>query len=92
MAIAYSNVVVELREILLKDKPQEMLALSPKGTVPVMRLVDGQVIDESREIIDWALQQCDPDDWQFADNPESRQLADLLIDRNDSEFKPVLDR
>ncbi|HAC34669.1 MAG TPA: hypothetical protein DCF45_09155, partial [Gammaproteobacteria bacterium] len=44
MAIAYSNVVVELREILLKDKPQEMLALSPKGTVPVMRLVDGQVI------------------------------------------------
>ena len=92
MAIAYSNVVVELREILLKEKPQEMLALSPKGTVPVLRLVDGHVIDESREIIDWALQQCDPDDWQFADNPESRQLADLLIDRNDSEFKPVLDR
>ena len=55
LAIAYSGVKVELREIVLRDKPTEMLAISPKGTVPVLLLPDGQLIDESIDIMRWAL-------------------------------------
>lgn len=83
-----SGIGVELREILLKDKPPEMIAISNKGTVPVLQLADGKVIDESTEVIQWALAQHDPDNWCTAD-PE---LSQQLIEENDGSFKTALDR
>lgn len=61
LAIAYSGQAVVWREVLLKEKPTELLRLSPKATVPVLQLVDGRVIDESLEIMLWALEQSDPE-------------------------------
>jgi len=88
LAIAYSGVKVELREIVLRDKPTEMLAISPKGTVPVLLLPDGQLIDESIDIMRWALSQNDPDNWCSADI----ETINGLINDNDHHFKPWLDR
>ncbi len=85
MAIAVSGVGVELREVVLRDKPAEMLEASPKGTVPVLVLADGQVIDESLDIMRWALGQNDPEDWLAGDDP-------ALIAVNDGPFKAALDR
>jgi len=84
MAIMASGVKVRLREILLKDKPEEMLAASAKGTVPVL-VLDGGVIDESLEVMTWALAKNDPEDWL------SRQ-DNALIAENDGPFKLHLDR
>ena len=67
------------------EQPAEMLAASPKGTVPVLVLPTGQVIDESLDIMRWALASADPDDWLSAESDE-------LIRRNDTVFKPLLDR
>ena len=58
-----SGIPVELREIVLRDKPAHMLEISPKGTVPVLLLPDGTVIEESLDIMLWALKQNDPQDW-----------------------------
>ncbi|MGB1581943.1 MAG: glutathione S-transferase N-terminal domain-containing protein, partial [Nevskiales bacterium] len=88
IALAKAGVTVELREILLKDKPAEMLALSPKGTVPVLQLPGGEVIDESLDVMRWALQGHDPDSWLEPD-PE---LTEVLIEANDGPFKSALDR
>ncbi|OXS00760.1 hypothetical protein AMR44_11205 [Shewanella algae] len=82
---------VVVREILLKNKPQEMLALSPKGTVPVMQLADGRVLDESLDILFWALAQADPHSL-LPQNPEEENLTSALIATNDRAFKPLLDR
>lgn len=60
LAIASAGIEVELREVVLRDKPQEMLAASPKGTVPVL-ITETGVIEESREIMDWALAKNDPE-------------------------------
>ena len=60
LAIQASNVQVVLREVVLKDKPQAMLDVSAKATVPVLVLPDGRVLDESLDIMLWALQQNDP--------------------------------
>ena len=88
LAQAVSGVNYELREVSLKSKPAEMLTASPKGTVPVLVLPNGQVIDESLDIMRWALAQNDPDGWL---NPA---LGDMLvmIAGNDGEFKHALDR
>jgi len=88
LAIAYSGQTVLLREISLQRKPQEMLALSAKGTVPVLQLADGTVLDESLDIMAWALEQSDPDGWLQGN------LAEMLslIDENDFEFKIWLDK
>lgn len=88
LAIAVSGIEVEIREVDLKAKPPEMLALSPKGTVPVLVLPDGRVIDESLDIMIWALRQRDPLGVLegFSDD------AKALIQRNDGEFKSALDR
>ena len=88
MAIAYAGVAVELREVVLSNKPEEMLALSDKGTVPVLQLTD-QVLDESLDIIHWALAQSDPDHWIA---PHLTAGMQQLIERNDGEFKFYLDR
>ncbi|MBD3609788.1 MAG: glutathione S-transferase [Gammaproteobacteria bacterium] len=88
MAIKASEVEVELREILLKDKPAEMLQASPKGTVPVLVLNNGQVIDESYDVMLWALQQHDPQGWLVDD---LQQQTKELIHSNDGRFKQQLD-
>ena len=91
MALRYSTVDVQIVEVSLKAKPPQMLALSSKGTVPVLSL-DGQVIDESLEIMRWALDQHDPQDWLLKDNPAAQQLAAALIEENDQVFKLHLNR
>ena len=89
MAIHISGQKCELREVLLRDKPPSMLEYSAKGTVPVLILQDGKVIDESLDVIDWALNLNDPDDWQRSKNKEKTKE---LIKINDGEFKYHLDR
>lgn len=85
MALAASGIKVELREIILRDKPSEMLEKSPKGTVPVLVLGDGAVIDESLDVMHWALTQNDPEGWL------GHVGADLIA-ANDGPFKHALDR
>ncbi len=85
MAVAVSGVQVELREVVLRDKPSEMLALSPKGTVPVLVLPDGSVLEESFDIMRWALDRNDPEGWL------THIDQDLIAD-NDGPFKYALDR
>ncbi|WP_428685794.1 glutathione S-transferase [Sphingopyxis sp.] len=85
MALIASCLAYEHREILLRDKPASMLAVSPKGTVPVLILAGGRVIDESLDIMRWALDQSDPEGWLAG--------ADLaLIADYDGAFKHHLDR
>ena len=87
MAVTVAETTVELREVVLRDKPAEMVAVSAKGTVPVLVLPDGTVIDESLDIMYWALRQRDPNRWlhQHAD-------ASPLLSRCEDEFKHWLDR
>ena len=91
MALRYSGVEVQIVEVSLKAKPAEMLALSSKGTVPVLE-VTGQVIDESLAIMRWALAQNDPQDWLLKDDPAGRLLIAELIEENDQVFKVHLNR
>ncbi len=88
MALAASGLPVRVREIILRDKPAEMLAASPKGTVPVLVRTDGTILDESLDIMHWALAQHDPERWLSADPAETAQL----IAENDGPFKHALDR
>ena len=90
LAIAYAGVSVELREIMLKNKPPSMLEYSPKGTVPVLVLPSGQVIDQSLEIMHWALAQ-NKGDW-YSGAAECLKTIDQLIAQNDTQFKPWLDK
>lgn len=87
MALAAANSVVELREVLLKDKPADLTAVSAKATVPVLVLPDGQILEESLDIIDWALEQSDPLNWARGDVG-----ATDWIQRCDGELKTWLDR
>ncbi|KDD70335.1 glutathione S-transferase [Pseudomonas sp. BT76 TE3572] len=91
MALRYAGVAVNIVEVSLKAKPAEMLALSSKGTVPVLS-VDGRVIDESLAIMHWALAQSDPQDWLLKDDPVGQQLIAGLIEENDQVFKVYLNR
>ncbi|WP_201611812.1 glutathione S-transferase [Psychrobacter submarinus] len=88
LALLFAELPVELREIVLKNKPSQMLAISPKGTVPVLQLPEGRVIEESREIMIWALEQNDKQG--LLDAKLIKQANDLL-DKNDHEFKHWLD-
>lgn len=91
LALQVSRQQCVVREIILRDKPAEMLALSPKGTVPVLQLPDGRVLEESLDIALWALEQNDPQQW-FA--PQSGTFDEMmeLIAFNDGPFKHHLDR
>jgi len=89
LGLLFAGLQVELREITLKNKPPQMLAISPKGTVPVLQLLDGTVIEESREIMTWALTQQDAQGLLAA---QTLPQANALIDKNDNEFKYWLDR
>lgn len=91
MGIVASGVRVELREILLRDKPEHMVSLSPKATVPVLWLPDGTVIDESIDVMLWALKQADPFGW-LALTEAQTQTARELIAQLDGPFKHHLDR
>lgn len=91
LALCYAAQAVELREIVLRAKPAEMLAISPKGTVPVLQLPDGQVIEQSLEIMQWALQQHDPLSWLPTDADGQGHVL-TLIAQNDGAFKANLDR
>ena len=85
MAIAVSGVQVELREVVLRDKPAELIEVSAKATVPVLVLPDGAAIDESLNIMRWALGQNDPEGWLTAGDAN-------LVQQNDEPFKAALDR
>jgi glutathione S-transferase len=87
MALQYSGIKVEHREIELRNKPQSMLLASPKGTVPVL-IVDDLMLDQSLEIIHWALQKSDPDNWGEID----KDAAQIWIEKNDGPFKVLLDQ
>ncbi len=85
MAVAISGVRVELREVVLRDKPPELIEASAKATVPVLLLSDGAVIDESLNIMRWALGHKDPENWLATSEQD-------LIEQNDGPFKAALDR
>ena len=91
MAVSYSAVAVELREVVLRDMPASLLACSPKGTVPVLVLPGGAVLEESRDIIDWALANSDPDGWLPDPGDAPGEQARLLVDCCDTSFKQQLD-
>ena len=79
MALAYGKIPYEHREILLRDRPQTLYDLSSKGTVPVLHLAGGSVIDESIDIMKWAIKKNDPDHW-YKDNLVHQ---DRLVIKND---------
>ena len=87
MALAASGAEVMLREVLLKDKPAELLAASPKATVPVLVLSDGRVVEESLDVMQWALEYRDPLNWL-----EGEALESDWISACDGDFKHWLDR
>jgi glutathione S-transferase len=91
LAVKVSGVEVEMHEVSLRSKPQAMLELSPKGTVPVLALADGAVLEQSLDIMHWALAQNDPEQWLGSD-PEAAWQAQELIAQNDAAFKGFLDR
>lgn len=88
MALSYAKINVVQREVDLKNKPLDLMLASAKATVPVLILEDGRVLDESIDIIKWALKQSDPDGWL---RPELEAKCDELIRLNDKSFKPILD-
>ncbi|KTB56209.1 glutathione S-transferase [Pseudomonas syringae] len=91
MALHYAGCTVDIHEVSLKAKPAEMLARSPKGTVPVLALED-RVIEQSLDIMHWALAQQDPDNWLLANDPQGATQIAALITENDEVFKLHLDR
>lgn len=90
LALHISEIAYELREVALRDKPAAMLSASPKGSVPVLVTPDGQIIDESWDIMQWALQQHDPGNWLGRDGAHLK-AASALVAINDSSFKAALD-
>ena len=91
-ALLMAGQLVQWREIELKDKPAPMLEASPKGTVPVLVLADGTVIDESLAIMHWALTQADPCDLRRQGTGKAQDRILQLIELNDTTFKHHLDR
>ena len=87
MALRYAGIEVQIREISLRDKPASMLQVSPKGTVPVL-LLGNRILEQSIDIMHWALEQRDPDAWLSVD----QSLANTWIAKNDGPFKKLLDQ
>ena len=87
MALKYAGIQVEHREIALRSKPHSMLLASPKGTVPVL-CVDGYVLDQSLDIMRWALEKSDRDGWIGVDE----EISQAWIEKNDGPFKVLLDQ
>ncbi|MCE2517081.1 MAG: glutathione S-transferase N-terminal domain-containing protein, partial [Alphaproteobacteria bacterium] len=91
LALKSSGVALRLREIVLRNKPDEFLTASPKGTVPVLVKPDGQVIDESLNVMFWALEQADPEDW-LAIWRKDKAYCQAFLEELDGPFKTHLDR
>lgn len=89
LALRYARVPVILREVVLRDKPTQLLEISPKGTVPVLQLTDGSVLDQSLDIMRWACHQSDPNQWLPASQTE---VGLNWLSINDGPFKQWLDR
>ncbi len=87
MALNYNKIIYEHREILLKNRPQKLYEISPKGTVPVLDLKDGNILDESLDIMKWSLSTNKHQNWYT----EKLDLQDDLIYKNDFQFKKRLD-
>ncbi|MEA1889500.1 MAG: glutathione S-transferase [Pseudomonadota bacterium] len=90
MALQYSGVKVELREVLLKDKPASLLAIDSEATVPLLVLPSAEVIDESWQIMLWAIRQNDQDRW-LGENETLLPDIEMLLEMNDYSFKTDLD-
>jgi len=90
MGLLMAKQDVLLRAVVTKDKPEEMLAISPKGTVPVLLLDDGTIIDESLEIMLWALNINDPDDLLYSSDKETLLEILSFIHEWDNQLKPTL--
>ncbi|MEP6504539.1 MAG: glutathione S-transferase [Betaproteobacteria bacterium] len=88
LAIKASGVAVALREVVLRDKPAALIAASPKATVPVLQLPDGRVLEQSLDIMRWALATNDPQGWL---RDAERSEVDALVALNDGPFKQALD-
>ena len=91
MALYSSGITCELREVVLRDKPDAMLKASPKATVPVLEISPGTVIDESLSVMLWALDHHDPENWMSPESGSADQMM-ALITEADGEFKDNLDR
>ena len=91
LALAVSGTQCELREVVLRDKPAELLQASPKGTVPVLVLADGRILEQSLDIMLWALSRHDPQGWLAPEVGELEQML-ALIGECDGGFKHDLDR
>ena len=91
MALCVSNHIFEIREVVLKNKPIELIELSPKGTVPVLLLDTGEVLEESLDIMCWALKRSDPFSWLAPDDGDLASMLDF-IEVFDNDFKFSLDR
>ena len=89
MSLILSTSQCEIREILLKQKPVEMLEISPKGTVPVLQLAD-KILDESLDIIAWAMSNNSQNIYQYSDSESN--VSNKFIELFDSKFKYHLDR
>lgn len=91
LAIAISGLACELREVVLRDKPQALRLASPKATVPVLVLAEGTVIEQSLDIMLWALGRNDPEQW-LGSTPAALQDMLALVAQCDGPFKHHLDR
>lgn len=91
LSLTVSGQACRLREILLRDKPAEMIEISPKATVPVLLLPDGTVLEESLDIMRWALGRNDPDQWLIPEDGDTAAMW-ALIAESDGDFKHHLDR
>ena len=89
LAIKVSGVEVDTQEVSLRAKPKELLECSPKGTVPVLRFADGRVLEQSLDIMHWALAQNDPECW-LADDQTTAAAMMSLIQNHDEAFKPKM--
>jgi glutathione S-transferase len=90
LAVKVSGVAVDMQEVSLRAKPKEMLECSPKGTVPVLKFTDGRVLEQSLDIMQWALSLNDPEHWLDHDQAVLAEIM-ALIKQNDESFKPALD-
>ena len=91
MGLAYAGIDFQIREVDLKNKPKEMLEVSPKGTVPVLLFEDSSVLEESLDILLWSLSLRDPDGWKNHPVEVLSQMAELVTE-NDDVFKKHLDQ
>ncbi len=91
LAISAADQKVELREIILRNKPEHMVEISPKATVPVLLLPTGEVIDESLDIALWALRINDPQNLLTPPTVSTEEMF-AFISQNDGPFKHHLDR